>query len=74
MVNPIIKWVIIIACALFGLHHLFFAFKNNNSEKQEFKLRHLFQNIPLKNASRTQLIIEGVFGILIGILAYFYIG
>jgi hypothetical protein len=72
MINPIIKWVIVVSCISCGLYHLLLALSKIWS-RNSFKLRHIFTNIPFSDTSRPQLVIEGLLGIFLGILGYLYL-
>jgi hypothetical protein len=72
LVIVFIKYIAIIGCSLSGIYLLYCAYKKPESEKYEFRIKDLFQNFSIDSSSKTKLIIEGLFGILLGILGYFF--
>jgi hypothetical protein len=55
---------------MIGLFMIYAGVKKMKNERVEFELKHLFKNISFSESSGTQLIIEGIFLILSGLLFY----
>lgn len=65
------KWVIIALCEMIGVYFLFCSFKMRKVNS-DFKFKHMFSNqIVMNNSSWQQLLLEGVLGILLGVLGFF---
>ncbi len=63
-----IKTFLIIGCEISGLFLVSYAFIKRASNKNTFKFKNIFENLTLGNSSTTQLIIEGIFLIIAGVL------
>lgn len=69
----IIKWVLVLGCLSGGVYLVICAIKKHRHNDQEFKLSHLCKNISISKKSSTQLFIEGFFGIIVGLVGYFFL-
>ena len=67
----IIVWVIIIIGELSGMYLIYAGFKRKIQGAPSFRLMHLFQNLPVREHSGVQLIIEGFVVIFSGALLYY---
>jgi hypothetical protein len=67
----IIVWVIIIIGELSGMYLIYAGFKRKIRGVASFRLMHLFQNLPVREHSGVQLIIEGFVVIFSGALLYY---
>ena len=69
--KTLVLWTIIAIGELMGCYLVFIGIQKKIKRNATFKLRHLFQNISLSESSGTQLVIEGILGILLGLLFYY---
>jgi hypothetical protein len=71
--KEVIVLVIIIVGELMGLYAIYEGCKRRMKIKGKtgFKIKHLFHNIPFSESSGTLLIIEGLTGIIAGIVFYY---
>lgn len=67
----IIVWVIIIIGELSGIYLIYAGFKRKIQGVPSFRLMHFFQNLPVREHSGVQLIIEGFVVIFSGALLYY---
>jgi hypothetical protein len=68
--KSIIVWIIIVIGEFSGIYLIYAGHKRKINNGPQFKLEHIFQNIPLNEQSGIQLIIEGISVTLSGILLY----
>jgi len=71
-VRLIIKWILIIGIELGGICLLIAANIQYKEARYNFKVIHLLKNIPIYQSSGTQLLIEGVSCMILGLLMYFF--
>ena len=69
--KSIIVWVIIIIGELSGMYLIYAGFKRKIQDVPSFRVMHLFQNLPVREHSGVQLIIEGFVVIFSGGLLYY---
>lgn len=56
---------------LMGLYMIYQGFKKRKKKDIDFKIKHLFQYLSIKDSSGTQLFIEGAFIMIVGLAFYF---
>jgi len=69
--KSIIIWVIIIIGELSGMYLIYAGFKRKIQGVPSFRVMHFFHNLPAREHSGVQLIIEGFVVIVSGALLYY---
>jgi hypothetical protein len=72
-VKILIIWIFLVCCFLAGSCLIVFGFVKRRGEERIFNVKDLFRGIPMEAKTSTQLFIEGAFGIVIGLLALFFL-
>jgi len=60
--------IILVIGEFLGLYAIYEGYKKNKKGKTGFKIKHLFQDVSFSESSGTLLIIEGITGIIAGII------
>ena len=63
------KWIMAPMVIIVGLIFCGFAY-TKEPDKRPFRVRDLFRYVPIRESTRLQLLIEGLFGIALGVVGF----
>lgn len=70
--RELVFWLLVIGSEIFGFYFLVCGIKRySKNPKDQFKFIHLFQNMGFNESSGEQLIVEGILGILLGMIGVY---